>query len=425
MTSVSNKLLIGEGIVEAIRSISADSLEAAEDIAQKIMETNVEGLNFENQETKDLIVRPLALTILASEVALRNMFSESSLYGVHSSKTMTEQEKSFLFYKYATLNGINLVSSVPRLQYAELKAMMKGAYGNLRQMLASAGKDKRITSVYIADKNSKEMTRDNVPYLMLNTLKIDAMTHDELELSTATTGSYSREEVENFHKWKDSSRIKLGGCIDVIFVSEVIEETITIPVSDNRAILSSQYYIDIVPEGLEMEHAIEHTDAMFDGIVKTEASVYIQDDIETVTLKLRYYSDPIFNTSIGEEIEVSDILFKGAYPLLVDLKLYTKEDIDIELAKSTIRDYLALNNHQMELISPSEIHAVLKAKGITATVSSVNRAKIYLNNGISKNIDITFPLTMRDIPLNELIDKARISENTVAILLNDIITIKE
>lgn len=419
-------LLIANGIVSAIRNLPQDALSAAEQVALDVMSENVSGLDFDSQETRDLLVRPLAMTILASEIALRNMFSESSLYGVHVSKTMSDEEKSFLFSKYATLNGLELVSTAPNLQYSELQTLVKGVFGNLKRMIAEAGEAGRISSVYIADKNSKEMTRDKVSYIMLNTQKINAMSHDEHELNTITSVTYSRDEVETYQNWKNASRIKLGGCVDVIFISPLIEETITLPVSNNRAILSPEYYIDIAPRGLTMEYVVEHTDDMYDGIVKAGASIYIQDEVSEVEVVVKYYQDPNFDAeSENQEIEITDILFKGAYPLLLDLTLYTKEDIDVELARDTINRYLEFNNHQITCISPSEIHAALKMVGIQATVSSSNQAKIFLNNSIYKTVEVIFPLTMRDIPLHEIMDKDRVSENTIGIYLDSIIVVKD
>ncbi|MDF1879637.1 hypothetical protein JHD46_08310, partial [Sulfurimonas sp. SAG-AH-194-C20] len=265
------------------------------------------------------------------------------------------------------------------------------------------------------------------PYMNTSLLKIDAISHDDLELGTLIGASYSRDDISEYEKYIASEKIKIGGCVDIVFTSRIIKETISLPVVGGKASLPSEYYIDAVPLGLNMSWTIISSDEMFNGIINTPLEIFIQDSIDTVDIKVTKYTNPSMGILENKEIEISDILIKGSYPLFLDLTLVSTDDnegrrIDIFNA---IESYFNFNGRVISMISPSEIHSVLRNIGVEAVVSSENSGKIYLNAGISKDLNIGFPITMKDIPLFGFRDKDRVSRNTISIHLGTLNIIKE
>ena len=420
-TNIENNLLLSSSLVKSMQNLSPDLLSSSELTALSIIKETIPTVNTSTQENIDLVVRPLAMVIAVNEMLLQNLFSETTIEGIITSSTIGDELKAAMLSSFAKLNGISIASSTHIGMGTEITYALNNKGDNLVSVLRSIVNDplSKIKSLAIIDSTCPELIRNKVAYVQLDTLKAMDFARDDQTIGTLRDGGYDRRDRLKYEMLQKSERISIPGMVDVIFTSDLIKEAVTVT-PDTEGIYSfpDGYYMSMDTSDVDSDqYVVLVNDAMTEGITKFNPKVFAlnQGPLSFNTVR---YSDPLFVDKVDDSmIEVVDPLYKGAFPLFVDLKLYTKKTIDFILASETIEAYLARNDGNMELISPSEIREELLAVGIDGYVSTTNAAKLYQSLNSYMPQTVTFPLTMKDIVLFNPLVSGMFSKRTISVFL--------
>jgi len=419
--NIYNTLLLSHELEKSIANASEDSIRASEHMAIEIIKKNIPSIDMMAQENIDLIARPLALIMLANEMILDNLFSETSLEGIVKSDRLPNIIKSKMLKVFAESNGISVSGESPSDLYSQIVFHLNNRGSNLSELLTRIlSGDDDINSLTIIDSSFEEMERNKLSYIQLESSKAMHFTRTSINNGTLLDGGYSRKDRLIYDESVKSDRIVIPGAVDVVFSTEIQEEEITVHKQDSVYTLPSGYYIDIIPKSVN-QFAIIIDDKMENGITKFRPSIFIADGLESEVFKVKKYVDPDFEGKVdNKEIEVLDVLYKGKYPLMMDLTIYSsKPQNKLEIA-TLLELYLIGNSRDISLLSPSEMMDELKRNSIDVTIASSNHADLYFSVGKKMGQTVTFPLSEKDIRIPDEITSSTITRKTISAHIRNI-----
>ena len=415
-------LLIGHDIENSLRKVPEDILLGCEEIAKRIIAKYNTDLDLDKQENLDLIVRPLAATLAVNELALRTIFSESTLDGIVSSVEISKELKKAMLLNFAKLNNINIASNDIEAIYSEIDFALRDKGGDIAFKIQSAIKNiDTLIRIFIATSLSPEMTRDKISYVQLPSAEVMDFTRSEFNLATTNNPAFSRADIENYQHFKESTPFKIPGYIDLYFSTAIIEEEISIAPSTSHN-LPEAYYASI--EVLEDTfYSITMIDEAREGLILQ--SPVITTSSEQITARIRKYTNPNLDTYILEDRVPSgyDVLYKGMYPLFLDFVLLIKgsPSVDNSTLKEAIDEYLVSISRAMIEISPSSLHSFLQSEyGIDGVIKSTISAKLQLTAKDSISLDVSFPLTQKDLSIPTAFNSANYSNRTIACFAGEV-----
>jgi hypothetical protein len=385
-------------------------------MATEIISGKIPSLDITTQENKDLIIRPLAMVILANELILESMFAETTIEGILKSERLPDIIKSKMLKTFALINGIVVIGNSPADIYSQILFSLNNRNSNLSKKLTKLVEENTIIdSLVIIDLNGEELERNKLSYIQLESSKAMFFTRSHINNGTLLDGGYSRSDRLVYDEYMNSEKIVIPGAVDVVFSASITDEVLTVDMVDNQYTFPSGYYIDISPQA-EKQFAIISDDKMVHGISKLEPVVFVEGGSPTEAFNVKRFVDPNFEVEIDElEIEVLDVLFKGKYPLLIDFTLYSTKEQDVDVIKNVIEEYFKINSRMISLLSPSEIMLELKQKaGIDVIVSSTNSGSLFFAVGKWTQQSITFPLTEKDFTIPDEITTSMITRRTVS-----------
>lgn len=416
-----NDLLLSSQLLKSISEMPNESIEAAEEVAKSIIKREVPSVDMESQDNIDLVVRPLALTILAGDLIMKNLFSSTTVSGIANSNTLPDSIKTSLLKSFSEENGIPSVGTSPSDLMSQIEFFLTNKDRSLESHLWNISESNDIImSMSILDMRSKEMIRNSISYIQLESSEEADFLASENSYQNLVGKSYKRSDFERYQQFKDSKRISIPGVIDVMFSSEVVKETVTVSVSeDGYYHFDDRYYIDI---SSEKDFEIESKDIFLDGISKTNLRALVSDGLQEEDFTITYYVDPMFENYIDDDsIGFSDVRFFGKYPLFLGLEVETvdpsvsKEDI-LPIANKYIHD----NSGAMDTISTGELMQIMRESSIRGTVSSSCSGKMFYGVRNSADINVSFPVTSKDIVVPSNLNSDRYSKRTINVLVDEV-----
>ena len=421
--NIYNTLLLSNALEESLSLASEDSIKASEYMAAEIIKKNIPSVDMEAQENIDLVVRPLALVILANEMLLENMFSETSLEGIVSSPRLPDIIKSKMLKVFAFSNGIPVAGESPSDLYSQILFHLNNKESNLSKLLADIVENATgIDSLVIIDSSFDEMERNKLSYIPLESSIAMHFTRTKINNGTLLDGGYSRKDRLLYDESRKSDRIILPGTVDVLFSTKIEKSEILVSLVNGFYVLPASYYVNIRPKA-EKQFAITVNDKMENGITKFAPSVFMEDGVAEETFVVSKYIDPVFETTIdNREIETLDVLYKGKYPLMMDITVYTTSSvINREEVATILEEYFADNSRDISLLSPSEMMDKLRKKGIDVSIASSNNADLYFAIGKKMEQSVTFPLSEKDLTIPDEIVASTITRKTISAHVRSII----
>jgi len=415
-------LLIGHDIESSLRKVPEDILLGCEEIAKRIIAKYNENLDLDKQENLDLIVRPLAATLAVNELALRTIFSESTLEGIVSSTEISKELKKAMLLNFAKLNNINVASNDIEAIYSEIDFALRDKGGDIAFKIQSAIKDiDTLLRIFIATSLSPEMTRDKISYIQLPSTEVMDFTRSEFNLATTSNPAFSRADVENYQHFKESTPFKIPGYLDIYFSTAIIEEEMSIAPNTSLTLPSAYYAsIDVLEDAF---YSITMIDEAKEGLILQSPTITTSS--EQITVKIKKYTNPELDTYILEDRIPSgyNVLYKGMYPLFLDFVLLTKDNqnIDTLTLKGAIDEYLASISRAMIEVSPSALHSFLQREyGINGVIKSTISAKLQLTAKDSVSLDVSFPITQKDLSIPVAFNSANYSNRTIACFVGEV-----
>ena len=415
-------LLIGHDIESSLRKVPEDILLGCEEIAKRIIAKYNENLDLDKQENLDLIVRPLAATLAVNELALRTIFSESTLEGIVSSTEISKELKKAMLLNFAKLNNINVASNDIEAIYSEIDFALRDRGGDIAFKIQSAIKDiDTLLRIFIATSLSPEMTRDKISYIQLPSTEVMDFTRSEFNLATTSNPAFSRADIENYQHFKESTPFKIPGYLDIYFSTAIIEEEMSIAPNTSLTLPSAYYAsIDVLEDAF---YSITMIDEAKEGLILQSPTITTSS--EQITVKTKKYINPELDTYILEDRIPSgyNVLYKGMYPLFLDFVLLTKDNqnIDTLTLKGAINEYLESISRAMIEVSPSALHSFLQREyGINGVIKSTISAKLQLTAKDSVSLDVSFPITQKDLSIPVAFNSANYSNRTIACFVGEV-----
>ena len=415
-------LLIGHDIESSLRKVPEDILLGCEEIAKRIIAKYNENLDLDKQENLDLIVRPLAATLAVNELALRTIFSESTLEGIVSSTEISKELKKAMLLNFAKLNNINVASNDIEAIYSEIDFALRDRGGDIAFKIQSAIKDiDTLLRIFIATSLSPEMTRDKISYVQLPSTEVMDFTRSEFNLATTSNPAFSRADIENYQHFKESTPFKIPGYLDIYFSTAIIEEEMSIAPNTSLTLPSAYYAsIDVLEDAF---YSITMIDEAKEGLILQSPTITTSS--EQITVKIKKYTNPELDTYILEDRIPSgyNVLYKGMYPLFLDFVLLTKDNqnIDTLTLKGAIDEYLESISRAMIEVSPSALHSFLQREyGINGVIKSTISAKLQLTAKDSVSLDVSFPITQKDLSIPVAFNSANYSNRTIACFVGEV-----
>ena len=421
-----NDILVSDSILESMKNIDPNVAAASDAKAKEICQEIFPDVNFGLQENIDLVIRPLSAVIALNEMVLQEMYQSSSLDGIFNSKTIPEQLKVKMFYNFAKLNNITIVSKDPSSIYNELVQRIHANNINNTEVFTNDLYENFpfLTRLFFVDDSMPEMERNKIPYIQIDHAAIMDFERSEHNRGTLLNGAYLRDDYQTYQEYKEADRVSIPGMLDVYFSTDTVVETIQVQrSSDGFYYLPDGYYIDIESD---KNITVLENDLMRWGICKFGLGVDVDNGEMFETFTCMKYMDPMFEDyKNADAFVVRDVLYKGFFPLLVHFTVYTKESIDIYMLRDKITEYLNSISGSMKMISIAEMQSHLALAGINVVISSSNDATLFVS--AAKKVDMTtiFPLTTRDINLPPELSSQQISENTVRIYTGNINVVQE
>jgi len=415
-----NDLLVTENIKDALFSMEEGIAAACENKAVQICKELFPNVNFAMQENIDLVIRPLSSVIALNELLLQNIFSESSLDGIVSSATIPKDTKVMMLKNFASLNGINTASNDPESLYSEIGFFLKNNNINNESVLSSSilTEMPSIDRLFFSDQSNQEMERNRVPYVQIDHLKVMDFNRSEFNRGTLINGAYDRGDYQTFQDYKESDNVVLPGMLDVYFSTGLVKEDVEVVMSNGMYTFPDGYYIDI---SSSKNMAISENDMMANGVTKFSPSVFVESGEATETFQVVKYIDPDFESfTRTDDFVVSDTLFKGFYPLFLNLDAYSKQAVVLEDLTLAIEEYLDSISGSVKMMSLNDMHDFVATKGMEVTFAAKNTADLFLSTGMATSMDVLFPLTMKDISIPPELRTTQVSEKTIKLFAGDI-----
>lgn len=420
-----NDIALSEDIKNAFFALDENVVTACDMKAKEICANLFPDIDFGRQENIDLVIRPLSATIAINELILQNLFSESTLDGIRNSKTLPSSMKSAMLKNFASLNGIRTASSDPESLYSEISFFIKNNNLNRRDIFSNSILEEfsSIDRLFFADTAEVEMIRNMIPYIQIDHIKVMNFSRSEFNGGTLVGTGYSRDDYQRFQDYKSSDRVSIPGVLDVYFSTPLIKEDIVLTRSGKYYELPAGYYISIEND---KDFVVLENDIFSYGITKDKVVLFMPEGDDSETFSVVKYDDPLFESySKNEELSITDILYKGFYPLFVDFTIYTRDDIDIHDLKLNIDAYLALSGGNMTEISINDMQNYLKARGLLVTVSPKTTSRLFSSINMPIPMDAIFPLSVKDISIPPEFDSAIFTERTIKVFSGELNVTKE
>lgn len=426
MNNLINDVVISGDIVEAMSNMDSGVLESCDNKAKEICRTIFPNIDLSREENIDLVIRPMSSVIAINELILQNVFSMTTLDGIVSSTTIPDSIKVKSLKNFAILNNIITVSNDVDSLLSEIMFFIKSRNKNMNSSLAESimSNNEFVNRLLFIDGNKREMDRNKIPYIQLNHLKVMDFERTELNQGTLIDTAYSRDDYQKYQDYKKSKAIVMPGLLDVYFSTPL--ERITINVNKNsseRYELDEGYYIDISsPKSI----TLLEDDGRYWGITKTRPVLFIEngENIEEVSV-VRYADTPIDEHIDADDLSVSDVLFKGFYPLFIDFNVYSKEGHSTDDILTYINEYFDTISGSMGLISHNDMSNYVAKRAGKVVISASNIASMYTSANTYFDMNVVFPVTMKDIPIPIELRKDSMSELTIKVFARSVNVIQE
>jgi len=423
-----NKLLSSYELKEQFYKLDPDIIKSCEAEAIEIIKETDKDIAID-QETMDLIVRPLSSTIALYEILLQNMFSFGSLETLYSSQILPDSIKANMLKAIAKGGGIDVFGNDPDTIYNQIKFFLKnnnfGSQYGLKSEIFK--KVPNLSRIFFADSTQRELTRNSISTIQLNSSEQMNFHADGTNIATMVDDVYSREDAERYIQFKNSKDIKLPGMLDVYFDAGIITETIKIKKSGEYYKLPSDYYISIFSN--QKPITLKTDDDRKNGIVSAPVSMHIEDgDSEEEITIVKYSNIDDFIEKSKDDIVTTDTLFKGFFPLFSFFNIRSRVELNEEqkkVATQSIKDYVFLKKGRIDHISLYEISTILKKNGIQGTVSSNMISELFLQTNFKIDLYVNFPLSMKDIKIPKHLQSSSISQNTISLKVGGVFFEKE
>ena len=409
----SNTLMVGKNLVTGLANIDEHKMNAAEIAAKEIIKQTLPNVDLESMDNLNLIVRPLALTIITNEMVLENMFSETTLEGIVSSLTLPEDIKKNMLMSFASLNRITIVQGTVEDMYSQIDFFINNKTSTLKSILegdSSSG----VSSLLLLDSNSPELIRNKISYIQLDSSKAMTFSRSNYEAGTLLDGGYNRNDRLRRDAYDSASKVIIPGVIDVLFSSKIITEEVTVNKSEDGFYhLPIGYYIDISSSG-GLDMSVSSVDSFYNGMVRFSPKVYVSEgEMSESFLVLKFFDPNYYSTIDKTKVETMDIEFIAKNPLFIDLTIYSKISYPISELLSLSNEYMDTVSGDIRAISTTNLSEYLFSKGYNVTIGARNVGKMFFSPTIFKEQDIAFPLTIKDISIPDTIVSDRISERTI------------
>ena len=420
-----NDMVLTEDVKDALFNLSPNVVTACDTKAKEICAELFPSIDFGRQENIDLVIRPLSSVIAINEIILQGLFSESTLDGIKNSKTLPSSMKSAMLKNFASLNGIRTASSDVDSLYSEISFFIKNNNINRKDVFSNSILEDftGINRLFFADSAEPELVRNNIPYVQLDHMKIMNFSRSEYNSGTLVGTGYNRADFQRYQEYKNSERVSIPGALDVYFSTETVTETVTLSKEGQYYSLPSGYYISIESEN---DMIILENDIGGYGITNRPISIFMPEGLPSESFTVTRYDNPGFEGySRNEELSITDILYKGFYPMFVDFNVFTRGDYQEADIRILIDEYISLNSGNMSEISINDMQNFLKARGIVITISPKSDSMLYAMANMPIEMDIVFPLSVKDLSIPPEIDAAPFTERTIKVFTGKINVTKE
>ena len=428
MDRLLNDIILSQDVVDSLFNMSADVVESCDIKAKEICKTLFPKIDLTREENIELVVRPMSAVIALNELLLQQIFSMSTIDGVFNSATIPDAVKASILKNFAKLNGIDVVSNDPDSIYSEIvfgaSRFNLNNKSTIHDILYSS--ENSIDRLFFADSSTTELSRNKIPYLQLNSLKVMNFERSELNRGTLIGTAYSRSDYQTYQDYKTSNAIVMPGMIDIYFSNVIERGTLSIQKNTgDRYVLPEGFYISVSPTSGKNFVLLEN-DLTFDGIVNFSPEIYVTDgsaieDFEYIRYTFIDFSQIISN----DEFMASDVIYKGFYPAFIDFTVYCSGPVEKSQIKDSISSYLLSVGGNMSDVSHLDMVSKIRKDGNNVTVSSTNVARIYASANIAFQSNMTFPLSMRDITIPGELTNSSYSKNTIKLFTGDINVVQE
>ena len=414
-----NKLMVGKSIVSGLTNIDKEKMVAAEEVAIEIISKALPSIDVSSADNLNLVIRPMALTIILNEMILENMFSETTLEGIAYSKTIPVDIKKNMLSSFAALNNIQIVRGTVEDMYSQINFLVSNKTSTIVSLLES-DISKDVKTLLLLDNNAPEMTRNKISYIQLDSSKAMTFSRSNYEAGTLLDGGYNRNDRLRRDAYDKAAKIAIPGMIDILFATEIKSDTIEVERdTDGFYNLPMGYYIDIKSQTKDV--SVSSVDGFANGMIRFEPKVFIDNGLETEQIDVTTFFDPKYYENIDrEKVEVRDIEFMAKNPLFIDMTFYSRDTYPVETLLQYANEYVDTVHGDIRKISISDMTEYIFEKGINITIGARNTGEMFFSPTISKNQNIAFPLTLKDISIPNEIDSSRISERTVTCQIRSI-----
>jgi len=426
-STILNDMVLSEEIKESFFNLEDNVIEACDRKARDICMELFPEIDFSRQENIDLVVRPMSAVIAINEIILQNMFSESSIDGIMNSKTLSASMKSVMLKNFANLNGIRTASNDPDSLYSEITFGIQNNNLNRKNVFDNSIVEKfpQINRLFFADTKEREMVRNKIPYLQIDHLKVMSFSRSEFNRGTVVGLGYSRDDYERYQHYKESDRVSIPGVLDVYFSTPIVEEEVQVFKGEKYYELDAEYYISVTTKSGK-DFVIVEDDMFTYGMTKTKLRIFVPEGDNSEVFKVKRYMDPMFeNEYKSDEFAITDIQYKGFFPMFVDFDVFTRYSIDEQLLRAKIDEYLDSKSGNMSNISINDLQNFLKSNGMIVTIAARTSARLFLSVGMDVGMSVAFPLSVKDLSIPPEVESAQFTERTIRIFAGDINVEKE
>jgi len=410
-------------MIELYKTLDAYLIQQTEEAVKEELFENVEELKGLSEKELDFIVRPIVASLLMSEIEKDKIQELSSIDGIVASK-MSDEDKYNALKKYALNLGLNPISKTWQSLLKELVYFIQNNWSSLKTPIINQifDLDTDIYKIYIADSNSREMVRNEMPLTRFPDTLLNNYQKDDTNSISLISHSFSRKELEDYQKAIKENTLRLPNFIDIYMLFNLKTETINVSKNkkNNLYTLPKNMYIDVSHKTKAL--AIKNSDLEFYfGITEKEVECYIEDGGDSEDIEIIYYQYEL-PTIDSLTINNSNILFKGFFPFLVDLTILTEETISEDKNLNLLNDLQELfNNKAYDLyISVEDINKVIRNYYSDGACSTNIEGKLFLSVSSYEEKNISFPVSVLDLKINTEFPKRQVSKNTIAVFLNSI-----
>jgi len=409
-------------ILEAYKNIDEEIIELATEKVKKEIAEKYPEIDLSNENTMDFVVRPIVAILLYSEIEKNSIQSLSSIDGIVNSN-LSDEDKYNALVKYAYNNNLTPISKDWKSLYQELLYFIRNNWFNFKTPVINniISSVNEIIKIYISDSNSKEMVRNRIPIVQLPDTMVNNFVKNETNQLSIIGNSFSRKDIDRYMLAVNNGTISLPNFIDVYLLSDIKTDIIYVNKEVNGTyILPSKFYINVKHDTKEI--AIDNSDVSFMyGITNRPLKIFITNGENTEQVQVTYFNIPSI-PDIEDVINTSNLIYKAFFPLLVNIDVYTELPIDEEKNNkmfSEIKQYNKSKNFSID-INLVDLNAIVRKYYSDGLCSTNVDSELYLAPGIKYKKDIVFPITVNDLNKDINFPLEQLSENTVALIINDV-----